>query len=89
MPQRPAHIVRLEEEIEEVIDLRLIAQADRSMWRAQVDACTERLRALRDRYIELERRLQAALLPHPATCAVRSATGPLRPPAEGPGYPDQ
>lgn len=88
MPQPPEHIVRLEEDIAEVLDLRDTVKADRSFFRDQVEACTERLKHLRDVYTDLERRLQDALYPHPMNCAVRRAlSGPLWPYPEGPATP--
>ena len=59
MSQQPLAVVKIDEEIEGLIDQRLIAQADRSTYRVCVDACTARMRWIRDRIHELE---QARLL---------------------------
>lgn len=63
MAQQPLAVARIDEEIEDLVDQRLIAQADRSAYRVCVDACTARMRWIRDRIAELEQARQ--LLLHP------------------------
>lgn len=70
MPHPPIEAVRLEEEIEAVIDQKLSIKADRSMWRRLADECTERLKDLNKIYVELEARREQLFGPYPSACAI-------------------
>lgn len=59
MPQPPLAVVEIESEIEDLVEQRLIIQADRSFYRRCELACTEKMKWIRDRIAELEQILLA------------------------------
>lgn len=65
MPHPTRKQMEIQDEIERVVERRLLIQADRSLYRNLEMACTEKLKQLRDYLADLERAAQQLLMPTP------------------------